>query len=277
MYNMSSQPIAALEDRVVGLFPGHCVGGSSAINGQGLHRSSRRDYGLWAELGGLGSTWNWDGLLPSFRKAVNLQEPDPEYAAEFNITYDIPAAWGKYENSRVLATYSPQFGDNRKTMYNALKKVPGIEVPRDINAGTTGLGWYPISMEPEVPYNRSYSRTGHWDGLNRPNYDMVVGMRVNKVFFDGNRASGVRFVPKTGGDPVTVSVKKEIIISAGALHSPQILMLSGIGPAKALRDAGINVKVDLPGVGQNLQDHPSGPLIMFECELPEQLVRESWH
>lgn len=232
----------------------------------GVHRSTKRDYDTWAELGGPGSTWTYDGLLSSFKKAMNLQEPDPAYAKEFNITYDIPAAWGQYPSSRVLASFSPQFDDARKTMYKALKKVPGILIPKDISSGTHGLGWYPISMEPEAPYNRSYSRTGHWDGLNRPNYDIVVGMRVNKVLFEGNEASGVRFVPKEGGSPVTVSARKEVILSAGALHSPQILMLSGIGPAKILKEAGIKVKVDLPGVGQNLQDHPTGPTIQFECK-----------
>ncbi|KAF2204691.1 alcohol oxidase [Delitschia confertaspora ATCC 74209] len=267
-YNMTSLPIPSLGGKTVPIVVGHCVGGSSAINGQGVHRSTRRDYGTWAELGGPGSTWNWDGLLPSFKKAVNLQEPDPAYAKYFNITYDIPSAWGQYESSRVLATFSPQFGDNRKTMYNALKRVPGIEVPKDISAGTTGLGWYPITMEPEVPYNRSYSRTGHWDGLNRPNYDIMVGMRVNKVLFNGNKASAVRFVPKEGGAPMTVAARKEIILSAGALHTPQILMLSGIGPEKIIREAGLQVKYDLPGVGQNLQDHPTGPLILFEYGNP---------
>jgi choline dehydrogenase-like flavoprotein len=93
-------------------------------------------------------------------------------------------------------------------------------------------------------------------------------MRVNKVLFDGNKASAVRFVPKEGGEAVTVTAGKETILSAGALHSPQILMLSGIGPEKMLRKAGIPIKSDLPGVGQNLQDHPSGALIQYEYGNP---------
>jgi hypothetical protein len=94
---------------------------------------------------------------------MNLQDPDPEYAKEFNITYDVAAAWGQYESSRVLATFSPQFGDGRKTMYNALKKVPGIEVPRDISAGRHGLGWYPITM---VKLQTSfYARLGYLQNM----------------------------------------------------------------------------------------------------------------
>lgn len=134
------------------------MGGSSAVNGQGVLRATRRDYDIWAELGGFRSkTWTWDGLLPSFRKAMHLQEPDPEYAREWNITYDVAAAWGQYASSRMFATFSNEFGELMKTLYNALKRVPGIEIPRDGAAGSHGLFWYQISMEPK-DQNRSYSR-----------------------------------------------------------------------------------------------------------------------
>lgn len=92
-------------------------------------------------------------------------------------------------------------------------------------------------------------------------------MRVNKIFFKRNLVIGVQFVPKDGGDAVTIHVK-EIILSAGALHSPQILMLSGISPAKSLEEAGIPVKIELPGVGRNLQNHPSGSSVQFRCKSP---------
>lgn len=264
-YNITALPAPELGNKTIPIRIGHCVGGSSAINGQGVVRASKRDYDIWGELGGPGSTWTWDGLLPFFKKAMNLAEPDPAYAREWNITYDIPAAWGQYNTSRVRATFSTQFGELKKVLYKALTKVPGLEIPKDGSAGSLGIFYYPISMEP-IAHNRSYSRTGHWDGLNRPNYDIIVGMKVNRVLFKGSKASGVRFVPKEGGNAVTVSARKEIILSAGALHTPQILLLSGIGPASSLQEAKIPVKSDLPGVGQNLQDHPTGPNMSFVCK-----------
>ena len=228
-------------------------------------RGSAREYDIWGELGGPESTWNWNGLLPYFKKAIYFQEPDLAYAEEFNITYDLDGAWGQYNSTRLISNYSPYLSDLLKVQYASLKKVPGIEVPKDGAAGTHGLFWYPISMDSKA-VNWSYSRTAHWDGLNRPNYDLVIGHRANKVLFDSDQAVGIQFVPHDGGDAIQVKVEKEVILSAGALHSPQILMLSGIGPEKTLQDAGIDVKLDLPGVGQNLQDHPTGPNVTFTCK-----------
>jgi hypothetical protein len=129
--------------------------------------------------------------------------------------------------------------------------------------------YYPLSKDPETE-TRSYARTGHWDGLNRPNYHLVTGARVNKVNLKGKRAVSVQFVPSDApGETVTVRAKREVILSAGALRTPQILQLSGIGPRKLLGKAGINVLIDLPGVGANFQDHPIGPAITFNWSPPQ--------
>lgn len=151
--------------------------------------------------------------------------------------------------------------------YAALLKVPGLAFPRDGNGGTHGAFYYPISKDPTTN-TRSYSRTGHWDGITRPNYYMIVGMRVNKINLRRKRAVSVQFVPADGSGTArtTVRAKREIILSAGTLRTPQILQLSGIGPKKLLESAGIDVKIDLPGVGANFQDHPIGPNVQFNCE-----------
>jgi choline dehydrogenase-like flavoprotein len=137
-----------------------------------------------------------------------------------------------------------------------MKNMPGMTVPVDSGAGETGLYWYPISQDP-VNYVRSYARTGHWDGINRPNYQLIVGSKVTKIVFDGDTATGVEFVARGAetGPVTTVRARKEVILAAGTVHTPQVLMLSGIGPASHLQEAGIPVKVDLPGVGNNFQDH----------------------
>jgi choline dehydrogenase-like flavoprotein len=117
---------------------------------------------------------------------------------------------------------------------------------------------------------RSYARTAHYDGINRPNYDVITWHKVFKVLFNGKStvASGVEYASRD--DPtkkLTVKAKKEVIISAGTVHTPQILQLSGIGPAGLLKQANIPTLVDLPGVGQNFQDH-SFVITSFECESP---------
>lgn len=129
-------------------------------------------------------------------------------------------------------------------------------------------------MDAEGSVNRSYSRTGHWDGLERANYDLITWSHVTKIEIDANnKATGVVFRPNVedldGIEFTTVKANKEVVLSAGAIHSPQVLQLSGIGPRELLESAGIETKVDLPGVGQNFIDHTC--LVMtIECKLDRE-------
>jgi choline dehydrogenase-like flavoprotein len=151
-------------------------------------------------------------------------------------------------------------------LYNAMKKMPGVETPIDGEGGVHGLFWFTNSIDP-INYQRSYSRTGHWDGLNRTNYEILVGHKVNQVLFNGDTAIGVQFYPRGDSRNIAkVAARREVILSAGAIHSPQILQLSGIGPADLLTKANISVRVDLPGVGANFQDHYYLPDVRFSCE-----------
>lgn len=127
-------------------------------------------------------------------------------------------------------------------------------------------------------YWRSYSRTAHYDGIKRPNYEVILLHKVNKVLFNGKStvASGVEYISRE--DPTnkkyTVKAKKEVILSAGTVHTPQILQRSGIGPSKLLKQANIETLVDLPGVGQNFQDHPY-TIVAWQCESPTSNTQES--
>jgi len=249
-------------------------------------RGTKTDYNIWAELGNEGSTWDWEGMLPYFKKAIHFIPPNEVFAKDFNVTYDIEAAWGQDENTHVYASF-PGGNDPRiskglslfsafssfflltqlllEIHYEALKSVPGVEFPQDGHAGSQGVFWYPVSVDPETR-QRSYSRTGHWDGLNRTNYDLLTASRVSQILFEDDVVTGVKFVPRGGGEETTVTAKREVIVSAGSIHTPQILQLSGIGPADHLEAAGITLQVDLPGVGANFQDHPIGPSISFQCK-----------
>lgn len=140
-----------------------------------------------------------------------------------------------------------------------------MKVSPDAGSGQLGLQYYQTSTNPYTG-ERSYSRTGHWDGLNRANYDLLTATRANKIVFDHHRAAGVQIYPRgESTKKTTIRARKEVILAAGAIHTPQILQLSGIGPADLLKRAGIPVEVDLPGVGYNFQDHTFIPAVSFSC------------
>ena len=147
-------------------------------------------------------------------------------------------------------------------MYIARKEMPRMDVPLDGANGNNGLFWHPNSIDPER-YWRSYARTGHYDGIidDRANFDVITRHKVRRVLFDEDlAATGLEFTARDveegeEAEVQTVRARKEVIISAGTVHTPQILQLSGIGPEALLGEAGIEVLVDLPGVGQNFQDH----------------------
>jgi len=142
----------------------------------------------------------------------------------------------------------------------AFGEISGVQFPRDSGAGLPGAFWYPASADPG-PVLRSFARTGHWDGIaaTRRNYHTLTGHRVLKVLFRNGKATGVSFVAADATSNSTarsVRAVKEVILAAGTIHTPQILQGSGVGSKKLLRSSGIDVVVDLPGVGSNFQDHP---------------------
>lgn len=156
--------------------------------------------------------------------------------------------------------------------------MPEVDVPKDGNAGTHGLFFYPSTMNPAT-YTRSYARTGHWDGIYRSNYHLLIKSRVIKIEFDGERATGFSVVPvaNISTHPRIIRARKEVILAAGTIHTPQILQLSGIGPAKLLSAANIPIKIDLPGVGENFQDHGyiPGPRFSWGIQPPVSAINNS--
>jgi choline dehydrogenase-like flavoprotein len=142
----------------------------------------------------------------------------------------------------------------------AFGDIPGVEFPSDSGSGETGAYWHPASVDPSTVL-RSFARPGHWDGIEaaRSNYHTLTGQRVLKVAFQGKRATEVVFVPADATDQSqarSVKAKREIVMAAGSIHTPQILQASGVGPKKLLEKAGVPLIVDSPGVGSNFQDQP---------------------
>ena len=263
MYPIVSVPQVNLHNRTTPVLIGKGVGGSSAVNAMMSVRGTTEDYDRWGGFFGNSSTWNWDGLLPYFKKALTFVPPDDEVAKSAHIKYDT-SYWG---NSSGVYTGWPTFQYPGTTIqFEAFKEIPGAEFPPDSGSGQAGVYWFPTLMNPKQ-VTRSYARTGHHDNLNRSNYHLLTGSRATQILLNGTIATGVKFV-SSGGNltskessnfPTTttlVKARNEVILAAGGIHSPQILQLSGIGPKKLLDAANITTIVDLPGVGQNFQDHP---------------------
>ncbi|PKS10689.1 hypothetical protein jhhlp_002445 [Lomentospora prolificans] len=266
MYDITSQPSPALNDRTFMVGIGKGVGGSSLVNGQVWLRGTTEEYDAWKTLGGSNAAdWDWDGLLPYFKKAMTLNPPTEEQIEKYKILYDLDY-WGDGE---IQVSFSNgTASEQTMILYEAMSKVDGMTIPADSGAGEAGLYWYPMAQD-NVNYVRSYARTGHWDDINRENYQMITGSKVSNIIFgDDLTATGVTFRASNDTSAITVKAKREVILAAGAIHTPQILMLSGVGPADHLAEAGIEARVDLPGVGSNFQDHSYIPFIGYTWGIP---------
>ena len=143
-----------------------------------------------------------------------------------------------------------------------------MPTPKDPGSGEArGAFWAPSSLDPKDE-TRSYARTAHYDRVigSRPNYHLLTDSAVRRIIFKGKRAVGTEYVSRETNQTSSVLARKEVILAAGSVHSPQILQLSGVGPHRLLKSLGIDTVMDLPGVGQNLQDHPT-LYASFNCRL----------
>ncbi|KAK4244850.1 pyranose dehydrogenase 3 [Corynascus novoguineensis] len=236
------------------------VGGGSVVNGMGYGRGSKADYDAWEQLGNPG--WGWDGLLPYFIKSSTFTPPSPDVVRHWNVTWDSSV----YGNGP-LHTHIPDFQyPDLAVFWDAIRQQPGINLPPGANAGE-GIGafWAPLSVD-ERTMTRATARSAYYDPVNatRSNLRLVTGQTATEILFHPGkplRAKGVRIVSRSDGTAWKAYAKREVILAAGAIQTPQLLQASGIGPASVLRAAGVQVKKDLPSVGANLQDHPTAILL----------------
>ena len=217
---------------------GRVVGGSSAINGQVLLRGVPEDYDAWAALGN--DQWGFTNVLPYLRKL----ESDMDFGADdfHNSEGFIPVRRFAKE------TWLPA----QQAFYNAARAA-GFPDDPDMNHPESG-GVGPIPMNNPNGVRMSTSLTFLGAARHRLNLTVKANVTVHRVLFDGKKAIGAEV--ESGGERFTVE-GEEIILCSGAIASPQILMLSGVGPAATLEEFGIPMVQDTPGVGQNLRDHPN--------------------
>ncbi|KAK8080043.1 hypothetical protein PG997_007861 [Apiospora hydei] len=256
-WNVTSAPLENLGNIRTTVQMADVVGGGSVVNGMFADRGAKADYDAWEELGNEG--WGFDGLLPYFRKSSTLTPPSPEHVREYGIQTD-PA--GYTEGPLQVGFPSTMFPD-LKNMTAALN-AHGVAIsPKPATGGAFGLLWAPNTLDTRTG-TRSHARAAYYDPIaaKRPNLHLVTGHTVNKILFDDDlAATGVSVTPRSssGGAAAVafhISATREVILAAGAISTPKLLQLSGVGPRAVLEAAGVPVRLDLPSVGANFQDHP---------------------
>ena len=225
---------------------GKTLGGSSSINGLISVRGQRQDYDRWAAAGNAG--WSYADVLPYFKSLEHAIGGDPAYHGRDGPLWRSPIA-KKHELIEAVIAAGEELGLPRNDDFDG----PTQE----------GLGYYHLTT-------RNGRRCSTADAYLAPvrrrrNLRVETGARVTRVLFDGHRAVGVDYRGRAG--EVGVQAAREVLLCAGALQSPQLLQLSGIGPRSLLESFGIPVVCELPGVGENLQDHLQARAI-FECTRP---------
>jgi choline dehydrogenase-like flavoprotein len=235
-WDLSTEPEPGCDGRSLFVPRGKGLGGCSSMNAMLYVRGRPLDYDLWEAEGATG--WGWKDVKPYFLRAEdNSRGESDDHAVGGPL---------RVEDSRSPRHLTRSFLAGAEAA--GIPYVPDYNGPEQDGASVAQVT------------QRGGRRWSTADAYLRPamksrkNLEVVTGVQVLRVEFDGSRASGVRFADKRGREQVA-QASREVILSAGAIGSPQLLMLSGIGPADHLREVGIEVRVDLP-VGENLQDHP---------------------
>ena len=239
-----TEPQAECHNRNVIAPRGKVLGGSSSINGLIYIRGQAEDFNHWRQLGNTG--WSFDDVLPYFRKA----EDNERGADEFH------GAGGPLGVSDLR--------DRHPLAVAYVEAAVQCGYPRndDFNGATQeGAGFYQTTMKNGI---RSSTAAGYLkEARRRPNLKVVPNALATRITFDGRRATGVDY--RAGSEKRSAGANAEVIVASGAFNSPQLLQLSGVGPAALLRSHGIAVVADMPGVGDDLNDHFSGR-IMLRCK-----------
>lgn len=239
-YSWNYRTAADIGGRVFRWAKGKVLGGSSSINGLVYVRGHRLDYDGWAQLGCPG--WSFEEVLPYFRRSEDWQGPPSEWRGQGGPLCVSPP-FDLLPVDEVFMAACTEVGLPRNPDYNAAEQ-EGVSV---------------FQMTARDGRRMSTARAFLRPALGRPNLQVMTGCTVTRIEFAGGRTVAVR--ARCGGQEKRIPVRGEIILSAGAVASPQLLMLSGIGPATHLREMGLPVLLDRPGVGADLQDHYAVPVI----------------
>ncbi|SFE55751.1 GMC family oxidoreductase [Blastococcus tunisiensis] len=240
-WNYTTEPQPGLDGRRLFWPRGKLLGGSSSINAMIYMRGGRCDYDEWAELTG-DPSWSYEHVLPLFRRMEdNARGADRFHGVGGPLRVEdlrSPHPWTRAVVEAAVAAGYPRNDD-----FNG--------------AALEGVGQYQVTQR----RGRRWSSAAAYlhPAGRRPNLTVRTGALTTRVLVENGRAIGVEY--RAGGRVHTAHAAREVVLSGGAINSPQLLMLSGIGPADHLREVGVDVVHDLPGVGGGLQDHPLVPVV----------------
>ena len=254
-YGFETEAEPNLEGRQMYWPRGRGWGGSSSINAMVYIRGNAYDYDHWSQLGNQG--WSYESVLPYFKRAEDFSgEGDDEYHGTGG---PLSVQKSNRENDELL------------DVFVEAGQQAGIPFTKDFNGKRQeGVSRYEHTMRGS---KRCSAARGYLHpALGRKNLHTETDVTVDRIEFDGKKAVGVTFIK--GDKSVTVRANKEVILSAGAINSPQILLRSGVGPADEIKPHGLEIVHELAGVGQNLQDH-LGVVSQFECVQPVTLHRSA--
>ncbi len=227
---------------------GKVLGGSSSINGMLYVRGQSADYDGWAQMGARG--WSWDDVLPYFRKSENQERGEDEFhgaGGPLNVS-DFP---DEHPVSQALVDACVQ---------------AGIPYKKDLNDGNQeGVSFFQMTAKNGRRHSTAVAYLH--PAMGRRNLEVVTRAMTTKIIFEGKKAVGVEF--EQNGQLRRVMVSREVILAAGAVESPKLLEVSGVGQAARLKDLGVEVVHDSPMVGENMQDH-----YMIGCQAA---LKEDWH
>ncbi len=242
-----TEPDPGLNGRSIDWPRGKVLGGSSSLNGLLYVRGQKEDYDRWRQMGNVG--WGWDDVLPLFKRSEDQERGEDEFhgvggplsVSNMRIQRPICDAW-------VAAAQAAGYPFNPD--YNG--------------ADQEGVGYFQLTTRNG---RRCSSAVAYLKPIrNRQNLSIITNALVTRVAMDGKKATGLVYRDRSGAEK-TLTVRREIILSGGAINSPQILMLSGIGDPDHLKENGIEPVHALPGVGKGLQDHLQARLV-FKCNEP---------
>jgi len=242
-----TEPDPGLNGRSIEWPRGKVLGGSSSLNGLLYVRGQPQDYDRWRQMGNTG--WGWDDVLPLFKRAENNERGADEYHGDQG-----PLSVSNMRIQRPITD-----------AWVAAAQAAGYKFNPDYNgADQEGVGFFQLTSRKG---RRCSTAVAYLNPVkSRENLQIITHAQVEKVTIEGKRATGVIYTDRSG-NLQTIKARKEIVLSGGAINSPQILMLSGIGEAAQLADNGIEVVQDLQGVGKNMQDHLQARLV-YKCNEP---------
>ena len=240
-WGFSTVPQAGLNGRRGYQPRGRVLGGSSSVNAMIYARGHRDDYDHWAAVGNPG--WAWDDVLPVFRRAEHNERGADAWHGQGG-PLNVADLRSPNPVARAFVEAGVQAGLPRNEDFNGAEQ--------------EGVGLYQVTHRNGERW--SAARAYLEPAAGRSNLTVLTGTHATRVLFDGRRARGVAY-RRDDGSVGQVAVRREVLLAAGALQSPQLLMLSGVGPGEHLREFGIDVVHALPGVGESLHDHPDAVLV----------------